>query len=477
MLIPFKNPVFMSVRKNIVSVWKLVKLSLKGEEINLLEGNINRAILFLAIPMMLEMFMESLFAVVDIFFVSKIGVNAIAIVGLTESLMTIVYSIGFGLAMGTTAMVARRVGEKNIDKAAIAGVQSVYLVSIASLLIGIPGWIFSEDLLRIMGAGEDVIAEGAGFTKLMLGTNIVIMLLFLINGIFRGAGDAALAMRALWISNGINIILDPVMIFGFGPFPAMGIEGAALATVIGRGIGVLYQLKHLFRGKGLVKIHKGNWQFISRVIYKLIKVSAGGTAQFLIGSASWIFLMRIVSIFGSAALAGYTIGIRVMIFTLLPAWGIANAASTLVGQNLGAENAERAEKSVWRTGVVNMVYMGTVMIIYIFMADEIIRFFTDERAVVIYATKCLITLSYGYILYAFGMVVVASFNGSGDTRTPTIINFFVYWLFQIPLAYFLSVYLSAGPEGVYWAILIAETALTITAFLIFRKGKWKTVKI
>jgi putative MATE family efflux protein len=467
----------MSVRKNAVSIWEIIKISLKGDESDILEGNLNRAIVILAIPMMLEMVMESLFAVVDIFFVSKIGVNAIAVVGLTESLLTIIYSLGIGLSMGTTAMVARRVGEKHYDKAAVAGVQAIYLAVIASLLIGIPGFIFAEDLLRIMGAEENVIAEGAGFTKLMLGSNIIIMLLFLINGIFRGAGDATLAMRSLWISNGINIVLDPILIFGVGPFPELGLEGAAVATIIGRGLGVCYQFYHLFNGKGLIKVHRENWQFNSAVIFRLIKVSAGGTGQFIIASASWIFLMRIVSVFGSAALAGYTIAVRVMIFTLLPAWGIANAAATMVGQNLGAENTDRAEKSVWRTSLFNIVYMGSVMIIYLIMVDEIIQFFSDETEVVMYATKCLITLSYGYISYAFGMVIIQSFNGSGDTRTPTIINFFVFWTFQIPLAYFLSIHLSAGPEGVYWAILIAETALTITAFILFKRGKWKTVKI
>jgi putative MATE family efflux protein len=465
------------IKKYSSSFWSVLVQAIKGEEINILEGNLNKAILLLAIPMMLEMIMESLFAVVDIFFVSKIGVNAIAVVGLTESLLTIIYSLGIGLAMGTTALVSRRVGEKKLDLAAISGVQAVYLGIISSLIMGVPGYIFAEDLLRLMGADEAVIAEGAGFTRLMLGSNIIIMLLFLINGIFRGAGDAALAMRALWISNGINIVLDPMLIFGIGPFPELGLQGAALATIIGRGIGVVYQFYHLFSSKGIIKVHKENWHFRSNVIIKLIKISAGGTGQFIIASASWIFLMRIMSRFGSAALAGYTIGIRVMVFSLLPAWGIANAAATMVGQNLGAQQSERAEQSVWRTGVYNMVYMGTVMVIYLFMADEIIRFFTDDELVIEFAVKCLVTLSFGYIFYALGMVLVQSFNGSGDTRTPTIVNFFVFWMFQIPLAYILSVHFSAGPEGVYWAILIAESTLTITVFLLFRKGKWKTVKI
>jgi putative MATE family efflux protein len=465
------------IRKFFSSFRNLLLNALKGEEINILEGNLNRAILLLAIPMMLEMVMESLFAVVDIFFVGKIGVNAIAVVGLTESLLTIIYSLGIGLAMGTTALVSRRVGEKDFVRAAISGVQAIYLGIIASLLIGIPGYIFAEDMLRLMGADEAVIAEGVGFTRLMMGSNVIIMLLFLINGIFRGAGDAALAMRALWISNGINIFLDPMLIFGFGPFPRMGLEGAAVATIIGRGIGVVYQFYHLFKGKGVIKIHKGNWQFKGSILIKLIRISAGGTGQFIIASASWIFLMRIMSRFGSAALAGYTIAIRVMIFTLLPAWGIANAAATMVGQNLGANQSQRAEQSVWRTGIYNMIYMGSIMFVYIFLAEEIIRFFSKDEEVIKLAVKCLVTLSFGYIFYALGMVLVQSFNGSGDTRTPTIVNFFVFWTFQIPLAYILSVHLSNGPEGVYWAILIAETTLTVTVFLLFRKGKWKTVSV
>ncbi len=467
----------LSLKKNISSWWNILRLALKGGEANILDGSIDRAIVLLAIPMMLEMIMESLFAVVDIFFVSKIGVNAIAVVGITESMLTIIYSLGIGLSMGATAMVARRVGEKDTKGAAVAGVQALYLAVIVSVLIGIPGIIFSEDLLRLMGASENVIREGSGFTKLMLGFNLIIMLLFLINGIFRGAGDATIAMRTLWLSNGINIILDPMFIFGIGPFPELGVEGAAVATIIGRGSGVCYQVYHLFKGKGLIKIHNENWQFKSDIIIKLIKVSAGGTGQFIIASASWIFLMRIISHFGSTALAGYTIAIRVIIFTLLPAWGISNAAATMVGQNLGAAQPDRAEKSVWRTGLFNMIYMGSVMIIYLIFAESIIRFFTSDELVITYATKCLTTLSLGYLFYAFGMVIIQSFNGAGDTKTPTIINFFVFWTFQIPLAYILSISFSLGPSGAFYAILIAESILTITCFLIFRKGKWKLVKI
>ncbi len=461
----------------IKKTWQLIRLAVRGDESDIVEGNIDRAIILLAIPMMLEMVMESLFAVVDIFFVSRLGVNAIAAVGLTESMLTIIYSVGIGLAMGTTALVARRTGEKDLRGASIAGTHSIYIALTASIIIGAAGVLLSEDILRLMGADKDVITEGIGFTRLMLGFNFIIMLLFLINGIFRGAGDAALAMRSLWIANGINLILDPALIFGIGPIPQMGIEGAALATIIGRASGVVYQSYHLSRAKGIIKICKGDWLLRPGIIKKLLFLSAGGAGQFLIGSASWIFLMRMISGFGSAALAGYTIAIRVIIFSLLPAWGISNAAATMVGQNLGAKQPERAEKSVWRTGYINMIYMGAVMVVYLIFSQQIIALFTDETVVLQYAASCLTILSYGYIFYAYGMVIIQSFNGSGDTKTPTIINFFVYWLFQIPLAYFLSTYLSTGPEGVFWAITVAESVLTITAYFVFRGGKWKTVDI
>lgn len=459
------------------NVWELFRLALKGDESGILEGNLTRAIMLLAIPMMLEMVMESLFAVVDIFFVGKLGVNAIAVVGLTESMLTIIYSVGIGLSMGTTALVARRTGEKDLRGAAVAGTQSIYIAASVSIVIGAAGVFFSEDLLVLMGAEKAVITEGVGFTQIMLGLNVIIVLLFLINGIFRGAGDAALAMRALWIANGINIILDPVLIFGLGPFPYMGIEGAAAATVIGRAAGVAYQSYHLAKAKGIIKIHRSDWRLQPVVIKKLIYLSAGGAGQFLIGSASWIFLMRMISAFGSTALAGYTIAIRVIIFSLLPAWGISNAAATMVGQNLGAKQTARAEKSVWRTGNINAIYMSLVMVVYLIFSEELITLFTRDKEVLEYAASCLVILSLGYVFYAYGMVIVQSFNGSGDTKTPTIINFFVYWLFQIPLAYILSISFNAGAAGVFWAIPIAESFLTATAFLVFRKGKWMSVEL
>lgn len=465
------------ILKKISSAWNLLRLGIAGEDANILTGNIDRAIILLAIPMTLEMVMESLFAVVDIFFVSKIGVNAIAAVGLTESLMTITYSLGWGLALGTTAMIARRVGEKDKDGASVAAVQSIYLAFIIAVPIMIAGLLFSADLLRMMGASEMIIVEGAGYTRLIFGSNIIVILLFLINGIFRGAGDAALAMRSLWIANSINIILDPMFIFGIGPFPEWGIEGAAIATVIGRAVGICYQVYHLAKGRGIVKIHSGNWQYKNDIVVRLVRLSSGVTAQFIIGSASWIFLMRIMSTFGSVALAGYTIAIRIIIFTILPAWGFSNAAATMVGQNLGALQPERAEKSVWRTGFFNAIFMGIVMIVFLFFSDDIADFFTDEKEVVESAAQCLNIFSLGYFSYAFGMVLVQAFNGAGDTRTPTIMNLIIYWLMQIPLAYLLSVQLSLGAPGVYWTVVICETLFSIAGYFLFKKGKWKTIKV
>jgi putative MATE family efflux protein len=463
--------------KKFISVWELFRLAVSGGESNILSGNLNRAIILLAIPMTLEMVMESLFAVVDIYFVSKIGVNAIAAVGLTESMMTIPYSLGFGVAMGTTALVSRRVGEKNINGASASGVQAIYLGTIISIPIVLVGILYSEDLLRIMGASQGVIEDGAGYTKLLLASNLIIILLFLINGIFRGAGDATLAMRALWIANGLNIVLDPLFIFGIGPFPELGIEGAATATIVGRSIGVCYQLYHLFRGKGIVKIHKENWMPKPDIIARLVKLSAEVTAQFIIASASWIFLTRIISTFGSTALAGYTVALRIVHFTLLPAWGFSNAAATMVGQNLGAKQPDRAEKSVWRTGFFNAVFMGVVMIIFLLFAERITSLFTDNKQVIINAVECLNIVVLGYLFYAYGMVLIQSFNGAGDTRTPTYLNLFIFWLIQIPLAYLLSIQLHLEAVGVYWAIVISESAFTIVGYFLFKRGKWKTVKV
>lgn len=381
------------------------------------------------------------------------------------------------MAMGTTAMIARRVGEGDNDGASVSAVQSIYLALLISVPIMICGIFFSEDLLRLMGASEDIIGEGSGYTKLNLGFNLIVILLFLINGIFRGAGDAALAMRSLWIANTLNIILDPMFIFGIGPFPELGIEGAAVATIIGRTSGIVYQLYHLKKGKGLIKIHKNNWHFKPAVIWKLVKLSSGVTAQFIIGSASWIFLMRIISTFGSTALAGYTIAIRIVIFTLLPAWGFSNAAATMVGQNLGAHQPDRAEKAVWRTGMFNMAFMGTIMILFFLFGSNIASFFTDEKEVIDNASKCLSIFAMGYLFYAFGMVLVQSFNGAGDTKTPTIMNLFIFWMLQIPLAYILAIQLGIGAEGAYYSIVISESAFSVVGYFLFKKGRWKTIKV
>ncbi len=461
------------IRAAFALAWRAVK----GESANITGGSVDKAIVMLAVPMILELAMESLFAVVDIFFVSKIGIEAVAVVGLTESMLTIVYSLGFGLAMGITAIVARRVGEKRHEEAAVAAVQAVYTGAFVALLVAFVGIFYSAELLRAMGASDAVLAQGVSYTKWMLGGNFVILMLFLINGIFRGAGDATLAMRALWIANGLNIVLDPLFIFGMGPFPELGVKGAAVATNIGRACGVAYQLYHLFFGKGLIKIHKRNWRIRFDVIANLIKVSAGGAGQFIIASSSWIFLMRIMSMFGSTALAAYTIGIRIIIFTILPAWGMSNAAATMVGQNLGAGDPKRAERAVWRCGFFNLWFMILIMALFLLFAEQITGFFTDEPELIRYASSCLRIISLGYILFSYGMILAQAFNGAGDTRTPTIINFFGFWMLQIPLAYLMAITLEAGPSGVFWAIVLSESAITIAAAILFRRGKWKQTQV
>ncbi len=460
------------------SILRLFKEAILGSEQNFTEGNINRAIFLLSVPMILEMSMEALFAVVDVFYVSRLNDNdALAAVTLTESMLTLIYSIAIGLSMGVTALVARRVGEKDIPAASVAAVQSLYIGVGISLVISVGGLIFAKNLLALMGASASIIQNCAGYTQWMLGGNLTIMLLFLINAIFRGAGDASLALRALVISNGLNIVLDPVFIFGFGPIPAFGVEGAAIATNIGRGLGVLYQIYHLWKGKGLIKVHVENFMLQTKVMANLIRISVGGTLQFLIGSASWIFLVRIISTFGSEALAGYSIAIRVIIFTILPSWGMANASATLVGQNLGAGQPERAEESVWKTGFFNMIFLVGVMIIFLLFARPILEFFTRDEEVIEVGIECLRVIALGYVFYGYGMVIAQSFNGAGDTRTPTLLNFFGFWCFQIPLAYALAITFEFGPTGVYAAISIAESAIAIAGILIFRQGKWKGVKI
>lgn len=468
----------MSVYTKTNNFFRLFKQALKGEQQDYTIGSIDKAIFLLAIPMILEMAMESLFAVIDVYFVSRLHDNdAVATIGLTESILTLIYSLAMGFSMGATAMVARRVGEKDIPSAEVAAAQAILVGVMMSLAIAVVGIFFSEDLLRVMGASDQLIEKNSGYTRWMITGNIVIMLLFLINGIFRGAGDASIAMRSLWLANIVNIILDPIFIFGLGPIPSFGVEGAAIATTTGRGIGVVYQLYHLQKGKGLIRLRTENLMIQWNIIWRLVKVAAGGTGQFLIGSASWIFLVRIMSDFGSTALAGYTIGIRVIVFAILPAWGMANAAATLVGQNLGAGHPDRAEKSVWRAAFINMVFLATVTIIFFTLASPILHLFTEDEGVLRNGIQCLQIVSLGYIFYAYGMVVNQSFNGAGDTKTPTIISFFGFWIFQIPLAYVLAKWTDVGTIGVYAAISIAESLMAVVGILIFRKGKWKTVNI
>ena len=461
----------------IARFFQLFKIAVAGSEKEFTTGSINRAIFLLSIPMILEMAMESLFAVVDIYFVSHLGVNAITTVGLTESVLTLVYTGAMGLSMAATAMIARRTGEKDPDGAAHAAMQSLYPGLIISLVVSVVGIFFSKDILLLMGAAKEVADYGYVYTKIVLGGNVVVILLFLINGIFRGAGDAALAMRTLWIANGLNIILCPLLISGWGPIPAMGLKGAAIATFIGRGMGVAYQLYHLVRGRDLIRITRKHLTPAWNLIGAILKIAMGATAQMLIASASWIFLVRIISHFGKDAVAGYTIAIRVIIFTILPAWGMANAAAALVGQNLGAQQPDRAATSAWRAAFFNMAFLGIVAIIFMIGAPAIISFFTDDPIVIGYAVQCIRLMSGGYIFYAFGMVLTQSFNGAGDTRTPMLINFFSMWMFQMPLAYTLSVWLKMGPVGVFWAIAISESAAAIAAILLFRRGTWKEVKI
>ncbi len=451
--------------------------ALNGEEKEYTSGSINRAIFMLSIPMILEMSMESMFALADAFFVSRLGTDAIATVGLTESMLFIIYSLGIGVSMGATAVVARRIGEKDKNGAAHAGMQAIYIGIAISVIIGIIGVIYAKDLLILMGASEELVAENHIYTTIMLGSNMVIVLLFLINGIFRGGGDASIAMKSLWIANLLNIVLDPLLIYGLGPIEGLGLKGAAIATTIGRGTGVLYQFYHLYKGKGAIKVLRKHMGIDLPIIGNLLKISAGGTGQFLIATSSWIFLVRIIARFGSDAVAGYTIGIRMIQFTILPAWGMSNAAATLVGQNLGAKQPERAERSVWRTANFNTIFLVLVAVLFFIAAPWIIKLFSTEPTVVKYGVECLRYVCLGYFFYGYGMVLAQSFNGAGDTRTPTIINLFGFWAFQIPFAYLMAVSLGLGPKGVFLAIAAAESAMAVAAMLIFKRGKWKTIQV
>lgn len=454
-----------------------LKLALTGKEQNFTSGSIRKAIFLLSVPMILEMLMESIFAIVDIAFVSRISVNAVATIGLTESVITLVYAIAIGLSMAATAVVARRVGEKDIHGASQAAVQAIMLGIGVAVIVSVIGIIYPKEILSLMGGEPDLIAEGYGYTQILLGGNVTIMLLFLINAIFRGAGNASIAMWTLILSNSLNIILDPMFIFGFGPIPAYGVKGAAIATTIGRGSAVIFQIFVLFYGWGKIKITLKDLVLRTKIMFNLIKVSLGGIGQFLIGTSSWVFLMRIMSEFGSEVLAGYTIAIRIMMFAILPAWGMSNAAATLVGQNLGANQPERAEKSVWKTGKYSAWFMGLISVVYLIFAPQLVALFNNEPVVVKYGALCLRIIAAGYIFYGYGMVVIQSFNGAGDTKTPTYINFVCFWLFQLPFAYLMAVTLDFGPIGVFWAITVAEVTIAIIGMWWFKKGKWKEVKV
>lgn len=451
--------------------------SVRGTASDYTKGSIGRAILLLSVPMMLEMAMEATFAVVDVYFVSSLGASAVATVGLTESVLTLVYAVAIGLSMGTTALVARRVGEKNYMEAADSAVHAIIVAFAASIPFALAGIFFAKDILRLMGGDAWSLEHGYRFTRWMLGGNAVIMLIFVINAVFRGAGDAAIAMRVLWFSNAVNIVLDPLLIFGLGPFPKLGIEGAGIATTIGRGLGVLVQLWVLFRGAKHIRVLASQMRFHGEVMAKLVRTSLGGIGQFIIATSSWIGLVRIISVFGSEALAGYTIAVRIFIFTLMPAWGFSGAAATLAGQNLGAGQPERAERSVWMTGYVNMGFLAVVSLVYIFFNEALVGIFTSEPGVLAAGAQCLRVVSYGYIVYAWGMVMTQAFNGAGDTVTPTKINFVCFWLLEIPVAYLLAMPLGLKQHGVYWSIVIAESAAGLISIWFFRRGKWKQVKV
>jgi putative MATE family efflux protein len=457
--------------------WRSVREALRGSHQDYTAGSLNQSILLLAIPMILEMVLESLFAVVDVFWVSRLGADAIATVGLTESLLTLVFAVGLGLGMSATAMVARRIGEKDHDGAAVAAVQAIFLGIIASLIIGLPGLLLAPKLLTLMGATPAIVAGGANYMRIALGGSGVVLLLFLNNAIFRGTGDAAIAMRLLWVSNILNLIFDPCLIFGIGPIPRMGVTGAALATFSGRGIGVLYQFYRLGKGTERLRILPRHVRLQGDVLWRLFRVSITGILQFLIGQASWIGLVRIVSLFGAAALAGYTIGIRIVIFAILPSWGLSNAAATLVGQNLGAGRPDRARSAVWRTGLWNMSFLGAVGILFIVFTPQIIALFTHDPVVFHYAVNCLRVFSCGNMAYAYGMVMLQAFNGAGDTLTPTYVNLFGFWILELPLAWWLAIHTSLGVNGVFLSVVVAQTVIVLISIVLFRQGRWARQRI
>lgn len=441
------------------------------------DGPVGKSVILLGIPMVLEMVMESVFVVTDIFFVGSLGPQAVATIGLTESLLTIVYTVAFGLSIGATAVMSRRVGSQDYAGASSTAVQTVVLGIIVSIVIAVLGVIFAPELLALMGGTPDIVDYGTAYMQIMFGGNITIILLFLGNAIFRGAGDGAIAMRALWLSNGLNVLLVPCFVYGFLFIPKMGVLGAAVATTICRGLGAIYTLSHLFKSNSRVKVHKSDLKIDLEAIWKIMRLSSSGTLQVFIGTASWVGLVRIVSNFGAEAVAGYTIGFRIIMFALFPAFGLGNAAATMVGQSLGAKKPERAEKAVWIAGAYNALFLGSMGVLFLIFAPLITGWFTQDQAVTAYSISCLRTVSCGFLFYAFGMVLTQSFNGAGDTWTPTIINLIVFWFFEIPLAYVLANNAGMGPQGVFLAVTIAFSVLAIVSAFVFRRGKWKGIEI
>jgi putative MATE family efflux protein len=459
------------------SIWQELKNAIRGSDADYTTIGLKKAIFLLAVPMILELVMESTFAIVDIYFVGKLGASAVATVGLTETYLFLLYSLAMGLATAVTAIIARRVGEKKMEDAGISAIQSVLLALLASIPFAVAGIFFAQELLTIMGADEWSIQHGYGYTQWMLGGNVVIILLFVINAIFRGAGDASIAMRVLFIANGVNIILDPCLIFGLGPFPALGLEGAAIATTIGRGVGVASQLWLLFKGGKHIQVKLSQLAWDAKTMLNIFRTSLGGIGQMLVAMTSWIFLMRILADVGSEAVAGSTIAIRIMMFTMMPAWGLSNAAATLVGQNLGAGNPDRAESSVWKIGSYNMVFLIAISIVYFLFNESLIGLFTEDSRVIAIGSEWLRILSYSYFVYGWWMVSVQAFNGSGDTKTPTKINLVFFWLIQIPLSYFLAITLDWKQSGVFWGVFVSETSVGIFTLWLFTRGKWKNVKV
>ncbi len=459
------------------SLWSTVKEAIRGSHQDYTEAPIGRAVMLLAIPMVLEMMMESVFVVADVFFVGRLGPDAVATVGITESLMTVMYALAIGLSIGAAATVARRVGEKDPDSAARTAVQSVLMGIGAATVFGTIGVLLGPQLLRLMGASDEVLRTGSSFARVMLGGSGTVVLLFLINAVLRGAGDAAIAMRVLWFANAINIVLGPCLIFGVGPFPELGVTGAAIGTTIGRGSGVLYQLVHLSRRGGRLRIRRSHLSFDFEVMKSILRISGTATFQNFVGTASWMGLVRILTGFGSAAVAGNTIGIRIILFALLPSFGVSNAAATLVGQNLGAGKPDRAEAAAWKAGMYNTLCLGTVGTIFLIFAPQLIQFFTSDPDVARYGVRCLRIVAAGFLFYGYAMVLTASFNGAGDTRTPTLISLLCLWMWEIPLAWVLAHPLGFGPTGVFIAVSVAFSTMAVVSGWLFSKGMWKTKRI